>query len=179
MDQETFFKVISLLKQFSITELRESRRNLMSILSIIVDEKKVASAEAKRAMHNLNISRRSKERRAQYIDKHLLPGKLKAVKLNVVQEFGDAQSAILVRINTLQREKERMQKNSNEHDLKAKLDLRTLIDVYEEENRIISYMDLLSKADLVYEFITARRIDLIMLSITELRELYVEYMSRG
>lgn len=179
MNEEKFFKVVSLLKEFSITELRETRRNLMTILSIVVDEKRIASVEVRKAMHNLNISNRSKQKRVDYIDKYLLPGKLKAIKLNVIKEFGDAQSAILVRINTLQREKERIQKNSNEHDLKAKINLRTLIDIYGEEERILNYMNLLSAADLVYNFVQQRRIDLIMLNLTELRDLYVEYMGRG
>lgn len=178
MEKDVFREVVGLLGDFTIEELRSTRSGIILILKHLNEEIQRVCAEVYRTMHHFDISVQSKKRRVRHIDEHLLSN-VSAFNINIISDFSDSKSNTLTRIQTLQKEKKRIQKNANEHALKAQMNLRDLRDIHKEREKIERYLTILEKADIVHKFVKDNRINVVGITKEEVEKLYKQYMNRG
>ena len=97
--------------------------------------------------------------------------------IDSLDNFVEVKNGSILRIRDLQKEKERLTKATSEHDLKAKSMLRSLATIYEEERKVMVYLERLDATETVYNFFRSRRIIYYNLTENGKKKLYNEYMS--
>lgn len=171
-----FQKALAIIQEHELAVLRETKLTLIAISSNLNKERNVMSQQTLKTLHNRRRAAHAKTARIAFIDEKLLPDEVGLFQKPLLPEFIELKQGSILRIRRLLKEKERLTKLTNEHDLKSKSNLRSLRFVYMESQKINEHIQTLDAAESIRRFFQTEKINPYNLTDAEKRKLYNTYI---